>query len=109
MGAMAEQEGRMISDRTKAALAEAKRRGVMLGNPRLAEVRGNPMAASKANQEQARNRAYAYLGLVTQAKAEGIKTLAGLAVYLNQTGALTPRGMEWRPSSVSRLLNYLGL
>lgn len=109
MGAMAEQEGRMISERTKAALAEARRRGVRLGNPRLAEVRGNPVAASKANQEQAKSRARMLLGLVTQAKAEGATTLAGIAAYLNQAGALTPRGMEWRPSSVSRLLNYLGL
>lgn len=109
MGAMAEQEGRMISERTKAALAEAKRRGVRLGNPRLAEVRGSPVAASKANQDRARGRAFAYLGLVTQARAEGAKTLAGIAAYLNQAGALTPRGMEWGPSSVSRLINYLGL
>jgi DNA invertase Pin-like site-specific DNA recombinase len=40
---LAEQERRMISQRTKAALAEAKRRGVRLGNPEQAKA--NRLAA----------------------------------------------------------------
>ena len=47
--ALAEQERRMISQRTKAALAEAKRRGVRLGNPEQA----------KANQLEAQAQAQA--------------------------------------------------
>jgi DNA invertase Pin-like site-specific DNA recombinase len=39
--ALAAQERRMISQRTKAALAEAKRRGVQLGNPEQAKAIGS--------------------------------------------------------------------
>ena len=40
LAAVAEHEREMISARTKAALVEAKRRGTVLGNPRLVEATG---------------------------------------------------------------------
>lgn len=108
MAALAEMEAEMISVRTKAALAEAKKRGVRLGNPKLAQVRGSPKAASKAWQEKVAGRSLAYLGAILEAKSQGVKTLQGIADHLNQKGVLTPDGHRWHPTSIKRLLSRLG-
>lgn len=107
MAALAEMEAEMISARTKAALAEARRRGVRLGNPRLAEVRGSPMVAAKAYSELADARAKRYLGLVLEAQQGGAATLQDVADFLNARGAFTPKGSSWHPSTVARLLSRL--
>src|SRR6516164_6324826 len=58
MAAVAELEAGMISARTKAALAAAKRRGVKLGGDRGAQLTPQARAAGrKALQERARSRA----------------------------------------------------
>jgi DNA invertase Pin-like site-specific DNA recombinase len=107
MAALAEMEAEMISTRTKAALAEAKKRGVKLGNPRLAEVRGSPKAASATNARKAAERAQSFLGMVLEAKAKGASTLQGIADHLNSRNAVTTLGGRWHPGSVRRLLKYL--
>lgn len=109
MAALAEMEAEMISARTKAALAEAKKRGVKLGNPRLNELRGDPRAAREVLQKLATSRARAYLGLVLEAKLAGSRTLQAIADFLNGRGVLTPAGSLWYPGTVSRLLGRLGL
>jgi DNA invertase Pin-like site-specific DNA recombinase len=50
MVAVAELEAGLTGERTRAALAQAKHRGVKLGNPRLAEVAGR---GAMANREAA--------------------------------------------------------
>jgi DNA invertase Pin-like site-specific DNA recombinase len=52
--ALAEKERAMISTRTKAALAAAKARGVVLGGPKLAKARKSAVASIKALADQAR-------------------------------------------------------
>ena len=49
LAAVANHEREMISARTKAALAEAKRRGTLLGNPRIAEATAKAHAAHRAS------------------------------------------------------------
>lgn len=109
LAALAEMEAEMISARTKAALAEAKRRGVKLGNPMLNLCRGSPVAANAAWQQQAQQRAASYLGLVLEAQRGGVSTLQGIADHLNQRGVLTPSGRRWYPATIARLLSRLGL
>jgi len=108
MASVAELEAGLISERTKAALAAAKARGVKLGNPNGARaLRGKQVgnkqavAAVKANAER---RAVNLKGIVDDLRAQGVTSVRTLAVELNARGILTPRGGAWHPTSVARLL-----
>ena len=80
LAAVAEEEARMISARTRAALAAAKARGVRLGNPNLRA--GSPEQARAANvvrTRRARLRAAEVLPFIEQARRAGATTLQQLA------------------------------
>jgi len=94
LAAVAEHEREMISTRTQAALAEAKRRGTKLGNPRLEEARSLAVAA-----HHARRPAPEVCKLMTDWKAQG-KGLREIARDLNRLNIRTPRGCQWYASSV---------
>lgn len=103
-----EDERERISDRTKAALAAAKARGVKLGNPNgaaplLRAGRGN-QDAIRAVQAQAAERAREYAEIIEDIQASGVASLAGIARELNERGIVTPRGGRWHASSVKNLL-----
>ena len=108
MASVAELEAGLISERTKAALAAAKARGVKLGNPNGARaLRGKQVgnkqavAAVKANAER---RAANLKGIVDDLRAQGITSVRTIAAELNVKDILTPRGGRWHPTSVARLL-----
>ena len=94
--ALAEKERKLISERTKAALAAAKKRGVKLGSPQLAKARE---AHSKKTEEFSRG----LLEDVSKMRSEGM-TLRSIASALNSQDRLTSRGGKWYASSVSYLL-----
>jgi DNA invertase Pin-like site-specific DNA recombinase len=90
--ALAQEERRMISERTKAGLQAAKERGVQLGGPNLAEM-------NTARQQAAVSR--------TQAIAPVLSEVAHLsaraaAAELNCRQIPTPTGVSWSSQTVIR-------
>ncbi len=95
----AEWEGRKISERTKAALAAAKARGVKLG------ITGKDRATE--NKAAADAVARSLRPVIKEIAAEGITTIRGVAEALNIRNIPTPRGGRWHATSVARLLARL--
>ena len=106
MAAVAELEAGLISQRTKAALVQAKARGVKLGNPQLrAGTADSARAAAAASSAQARQRAADVLPFITQAQKAGATTLQAIANAMQARGIPTPGGRgDWHPATVQRLL-----
>lgn len=94
LAAVAEHEREMISQRTKAALAQAKTRGTKLGNPRAAESIAGARAAREFPKPPAK-----VLKLITDQRAAGA-SLREIARELNQLGIKTPRGYQWYACTV---------
>ena len=102
LAAVAEHEREMISQRTRAALAAVKSRGVQLGNRSNIEVA--QARSRQARMVQADQFASNILPVVLQIKGAGVQTLSGIAETLNARGLGTARGGEWRAIQVKRVL-----
>jgi DNA invertase Pin-like site-specific DNA recombinase len=108
MAAVAELEAGMISARTKAALAAAKRRGVKLGGDRGGRTTAKIRAAARAAvQARAQGRAIDLAETVKELQAGGADSLRAIAAGLEERGIPTPRGGKWSAVQVSRLLARL--
>lgn len=109
LAAVAEDEAMRISERTKAALAAAKRRGVILGGDRgncvRIAARGNK-ASVVVRHEAARRRAADLQPLIAELRQSGCGSLAQVAEGLNSRGVATARGGQWSPVQVMRVLNH---
>lgn len=106
MAAVAELEAGLISQRTRAALTQAKARGVKLGNPRLrAGTAESAKAAAAAASEQAQQRAADVLPFIRQAQQAGATTLQAIADAMTARGIPTPGGRGgWHPATVKRVM-----
>jgi DNA invertase Pin-like site-specific DNA recombinase len=109
MVAVAELEAGMISDRTKKALAAAKRRGVKLGGNRGVKPTAKMQKASKAAlQARADARAADVGPTIRELQAAGAESLRAIADGLNAKKIPTARGDgEWSAVQVMRVLERI--
>jgi DNA invertase Pin-like site-specific DNA recombinase len=100
--ALAEKERRLISERTKAALAVRKAVGGKLGNPVNIREAGNSGRASLIAAADVHARS---LQPVLRAiRAEGAISIGAVARALNERKIMTMRGSRWHVSSAANLL-----
>jgi len=111
MAAVAEEEARMIGERTKKGLAVAKANGKKLGSARdgawvgKEHLRGfrQATARSAVARRRAADKRYAFLvPLLRAQRAEG-RTFAQIAAWLNDQGHSTSHGRPW----TKQLVGYL--
>lgn len=91
--AMAEEEGRRISERTKHALQAAKKRGVKLG------VSCQKLAAKKIDEADRYSRTIG--PIIEGLKAQGM-SIRNIADRLNSDNIMSYSGGKWHPTTVQR-------
>jgi DNA invertase Pin-like site-specific DNA recombinase len=100
--ALAEKERRLISERTKAALAAKKANGARLGNP--ANISQAGQFGRRAQQAEADRHATNVLPVIRSILALGPMGMVSIAAQLNERGIRTARGGSWHVSSVANVL-----
>jgi DNA invertase Pin-like site-specific DNA recombinase len=101
MAAVAEHERLLISQRTKAALAAAKARGVRLG--------ANGERLAERHKALAMEFAQTLREPILRAMGQGPQTLQSIADKLNGDGHFSREGARWSPTGVRRLMHRLDL
>jgi DNA invertase Pin-like site-specific DNA recombinase len=99
MAAVAELEAGLIGERTKAALAAAKQRGVKLGVTGAEILAPKYKAEAKARAEE--------LAPVIREMQKRRYTMRGMAAELTKRKVPTPRGGSWHPQLVKRIVERL--
>jgi DNA invertase Pin-like site-specific DNA recombinase len=105
LAAVAEHEREAISQRTKAALAAARARGVTLGNPgNLTRQAQGRATGARAMATKAAARAADILPVIEHIRATGVTSVNGIARALNDQGIPTACGGRWQVVQVQRVL-----
>jgi DNA invertase Pin-like site-specific DNA recombinase len=109
MAMVAQKERESISERTKAALAAAKARGVKLGNPNgAAAIAGRwQKEAVVALRAKADARAKGLASTINSIRAGGATSANAIAGELNRREIATERGGKWSARSVINVLKRL--
>lgn len=94
--ALAEQERKLISQRTKSALRLLKSKGVQLGSP-----------LNKVRQKEAKAFAVKIKPIIDDLKSQGICSLNKIANALNERKVQTFNGGKWYATTVKNTLGYL--
>jgi DNA invertase Pin-like site-specific DNA recombinase len=100
--ALAEKERRLISERTKAALAAKKAGGVRLGNPRNIAQAGE--LGRRVQTAAAQELVTGLVPIIQAIRSTGAVTLRDITAALNQRGIRSARGGRWHVSSVMNML-----
>jgi DNA invertase Pin-like site-specific DNA recombinase len=107
LAAFAEHEAKVISERTKAALAAAKRRGVQLGGYRgTTMTKAMRKAAAEAVAKRVNARATDLAPTIAELQASGATSLRAIAAGLNERGIPAARGGQWSAVQVARVLEH---
>jgi DNA invertase Pin-like site-specific DNA recombinase len=101
------EEGRLVSERTKAALAAKKARGEKVGNPaNFNKSRSKALEASIATRVQQRVECEQWqrAAVVAKSMRAADATLRAIAAELNTNGFVTRNGKQFNANTVQRLL-----
>jgi len=105
LACVSQHERNLISLRTSQGLAVARARGVILGNPKLADARKNALIAI-----QAQKRAFAASAhkAIREVQSAGVTSYNAIASCLTKRGERTSRGGRvWTATGVKRVLGAI--
>lgn len=106
LAVFAEHEAERISERTKAALAQAKLRGVKLGGYRgpIVNSEAGQVASRRCRAQKANGFKIGLAPVVENIQSLGITSLRAIANELARRGYTAPRGGAWTATQVRRIV-----